>query len=99
MILRMNNSYRFFQNSECEYFPCHETAEGYKDFNCLFCFCPLYALDTCPGTPKYKEGQAKDCTGCVLPHNPERYFEIIKIAYDAEMGRCKEKIKEHKNGI
>ena len=36
-------SYRFFQNRECEYFPCHKTAKE-DSFNCLFCFCPLYAL-------------------------------------------------------
>ena len=35
--------YSFFQNTNCEYFPCHATKHP-EDFNCLFCYCPLYAL-------------------------------------------------------
>ena len=35
--------YSFFQHTACEFFPCHETAHP-EDFNCLFCYCPLYAL-------------------------------------------------------
>ena len=35
--------YAFFQNTACEYFPCHETKFPER-FNCLFCYCPLYAL-------------------------------------------------------
>ena len=35
--------YSFFQHTQCEFFPCHKTAKP-EDFNCLFCFCPLYAL-------------------------------------------------------
>ncbi|MFW5671451.1 MAG: cysteine-rich small domain-containing protein, partial [Acetivibrio ethanolgignens] len=35
----MENSYRFFENRECKYFPCHK---GLKELNCLFCYCPLY---------------------------------------------------------
>ena len=35
--------YAFYQNTQCEYFPCHKTAHP-EDFNCLFCYCPLYAL-------------------------------------------------------
>ena len=27
--------YRFFQNRECEYFPCHQGIDP-EDFNCLF---------------------------------------------------------------
>ena len=39
--------YSFFQHTACEFFPCHETAHP-EDFNCLFCYCPLYALgDRC----------------------------------------------------
>ena len=33
--------YSFFQHTACEFFPCHETAHP-EDFNCLFCYCPLY---------------------------------------------------------
>ena len=35
--------YSFVQHKECEFFPCHETAHP-EDFNCLFCYCPLYTL-------------------------------------------------------
>ena len=34
----MINSYRFFQNKECEYFPCHK-AENEEEFNCLVFEC------------------------------------------------------------
>lgn len=37
------NSYKFFENKECEYYPCHKDMES---INCLFCYCPLYHLDT-----------------------------------------------------
>ena len=33
----------FFQNRACEYFPCHKGVAD-EDFNCLFCYCPLYLL-------------------------------------------------------
>ena len=49
--------YAFFCNKECEFFPCHQTKHPEK-FNCLFCYCPLYALgDKCGGniTGKYQE--------------------------------------------
>lgn len=37
----------FFQNRACEYFPCHKGVAD-EDFNCLFCYCPLYLLgDEC----------------------------------------------------
>ena len=35
--------YDFFQNRDCEYFPCHQNANP-NTFSCLFCYCPLYAL-------------------------------------------------------
>ena len=39
----------FFTNSECPYFPCHEGVDP-DDFNCLFCYCPLYFLrEKCGG--------------------------------------------------
>ena len=42
--------YAFFQNRACEYFPCHETDDP-EHFNCLFCYCPLYALGELCGLP------------------------------------------------
>ena len=38
-----DKKYTFFQHKECEFFPCHKTNKP-EDFNCLFCYCPLYAL-------------------------------------------------------
>lgn len=52
----MENSYRFFENKECQYFPCHKPLEH---FNCLFCYCPFYHKEKCPGNPKYLEWEGK----------------------------------------
>ena len=74
----MENSYRFFENRECGYFPCHQ---GLEDFNCLFCYCPLYVRENCPGNPRYIEKggrKIKDCTNCTFPHRPENYDVIIQ---------------------
>ena len=57
--------YSFFQHTACEFFPCHETAHP-EDFNCLFCYCPLYALgDRCGGNFRYIGDGIKDCSGCL----------------------------------
>ena len=70
-------AYSFFCNKECEAFPCHET-EDRDNFNCMFCYCPLYALgDRCGGNHVYA-GRVKDCSGCVLPHGRESYGYIIQ---------------------
>ena len=69
--------YDFFQNSQCEYFPCHAGADP-ENFNCLFCFCPLYALgDRCGGSFTYTEEGIKDCSRCLKPHLRENYTKII----------------------
>ncbi len=75
----MESSYRFFFNSGCEFFPCHQT--DIEEFNCLFCFCPLYYL-SCPGEAvyiPYNGHMLKDCSPCDLPHRPENYDAIIQI--------------------
>ena len=47
--------YKFNQNRECEFFPCHKCADA-EEFSCLFCYCPLYALgDRCGGNFVYLE--------------------------------------------
>ena len=70
--------YSFFQNTQCEYFPCHKTADP-KDFNCLFCYCPLYMLGTeCGGNFRILANGIKDCTGCTLPHERDSYVYIIE---------------------
>lgn len=70
--------YKFFQNRECEYFPCHKNVDK-KEFNCLFCFCPLYALgDQCEGNFTYTQGGVKDCSGCAVPHRQKNYDVILE---------------------
>lgn len=72
------NNYKFFCHKECEYFPCHKT-EDLDNFNCLFCYCPLYSLgDKCGGNFTYTEKGVKDCTGCRLPHKRENYDYVIQ---------------------
>ncbi len=74
-------NYQFFQNKECEYFPCHKTDRP-EDFNCLFCYCPLYALgDGCRGNYRYTRTGIKDCTNCLVPHRRENY-EYITGRYE-----------------
>ena len=69
--------YSFFQNKNCEYFPCHKTSKP-EDFSCLFCYCPLYALgDKCGGNFVYLKSGYKDCSGCLIPHVRANYGRII----------------------
>ena len=71
----------------CEYFPCHKTNDP-DNFNCLFCYCPLYALgDACGGNFRFTEKGIKDCTNCLLPHVRKnygyvtgKYSEIMEVA-------------------
>ena len=77
--MSMENSYCFFENRACDYFPCHA---GLYEFNCLFCYCPLYLKENCPGNPAYieREGRRiKDCTNCTFPHRPENYEKVTAI--------------------
>lgn len=68
--------YAFFSHTACEYFPCHKTARP-EAFNCLFCYCPLYALgERCGGNYTYTVEGVKDCKDCLLPHRRESYDDI-----------------------
>jgi Zn-finger protein len=79
-------NFSYFSHKECEWFPCHQTSDP-DDFNCLFCFCPLYASgEACGGHFKYTEKGVKDCSGCQIPHRRENYGKIL------------EKYKEFTNG-
>lgn len=70
--------YSFFCHKECEYFPCHPI-KNTDDFNCLFCYCPLYALgEECGGNFRYTEKGVKDCTNCIFPHVRENYGKILE---------------------
>lgn len=72
-----NSNARFFQNRACEYFPCHEGVPEEK-FNCLFCFCPLYALGRkCGGNCTYTEKGRKSCRSCTFPHDKNNYDAVM----------------------
>lgn len=70
-------SCRFFENRDCEYYPCHKA----ERINCLFCFCPLYDRGDCGGKfhiIETKHGAVKDCSDCILPHSEGGYEYIMK---------------------
>ncbi len=68
--------FKFFQHRECEFFPCHKTNDP-DTFNCLFCYCPLYALGTkCGGNYKITDNGVKDCSGCMFPHVKDNYDKV-----------------------
>ncbi len=71
-------SYQCFTNAACEFFPCHAGIEAVA-FNCLFCYCPLYALGkNCGGNPVYDNARGiKDCSNCSLPHRKDRYDWVL----------------------
>lgn len=67
----------FFSNRACEYFPCHKGIDS-EDFNCLLCYCPLYALGPhCGGDFTYTPEGRKDCAGCTLPHQGESGMQMV----------------------
>ena len=71
-------AYSFTQHTACEFFPCHRTAHP-ENFNCLFCYCPLYALGSdCGGNFKRTEEGVKDCSDCLVPHTRDSYDHILK---------------------
>lgn len=75
----VHNSSRFFENRACAYYPCHRDIE---QINCMFCYCPMYGMEHCPGTPEYKETNGrklKICTNCTYPHQAEHYDAIMKV--------------------
>lgn len=85
------SNYQFVQNSVCEYFPCHKTKD-LDNFNCLFCFCPLYALgEHCGGNFCYTEEGIKDCSACLIPHRRENYDRIMeKMSLVMELAKKKQ---------
>ena len=72
----MEDSYKFYRNTACEYFPCHKVEDG-EEFNCMFCYCPLYFLEECGGNYIINYG-IKDCSNCIIPHSPKGYDYINK---------------------
>lgn len=85
----MSDNFKFFQHKECEYFPCHKGVKE-EDFNCLFCYCPLYFLgDTCGGSFTFTKSGIKNCIGCIRPHRRENYDVIIARLKEAMNTRSK----------
>ena len=77
-----NKAFSFFNNNLCELFPCHKT-EDPENFNCIFCYCPLYVLDDkCGGSLSYNENGVKDCRACDLPHVRDNYGYVIRKCSD-----------------
>ena len=71
----MSEYYKFFQNKKCEYFPCHKGIPE-EDFNCLFCYCPLYTLGKC-GFPHQRSNYDKVIS---------RFQEIIAVMAASDKG-------------
>ncbi len=71
------HEYKFHAHKECEFFPCHETNDP-DNFNCLFCYCPLYAMGReCGGNFAYTENGIKDCSACLIPHKRNNYDYMV----------------------
>lgn len=74
-----------FVNRSCEYFPCHNVPED--EFNCLFCYCPLYFAKDCKGNYTYTDKGVKTCINCDFPHRRENYSKVIKRLKEEMYGK------------
>ena len=73
-----NATQPFFTNSSCPHFPCHEGIDD-ASFNCLFCYCPLYALGPdCGGNFRYTASGVKSCKECPIPHTGTDGLKLVK---------------------
>lgn len=90
--MEKEKKYSFFNHKDCEFFPCHKTNDP-DNFNCLFCYCPLYVLgDRCGGNFRTSKNGYKDCSDCMFPHVRENY-DIINRRF----GEIVEAMKEGKS--
>ena len=79
----MRDGTTFFRNTACAHFPCHAGVDP-QEFNCLFCYCPLYALGpACGGTFSYTEGGIKDCSSCTRLHRGANGIRIVREHFPA----------------
>lgn len=89
----MKENYKFNQNRNCEYFPCHKIENPEENFSCMFCYCPLYMLGKdCGGNFKYTETGIKDCSNCVLPHMKDSGYNHVMGKISLVIERTKIKI-------
>ena len=64
---RDKDKFKYFENKECEFYPCHV-----KGQNCLFCYCPLYWIPiNCDGKYRVLKEGIKDCSNCTKPHDSD----------------------------
>lgn len=70
----MKNSFNFFKNNDCKYYPCHKNI---KEINCLFCYCPLYFFMDCGGNYFINRNGIKDCSNCLMPHVPDKGYNYV----------------------
>lgn len=80
------NSERYFENRNCTYYPCHDL----EHINCLFCYCPLYQYEDCPGDHTYIERygrKIKNCAACTFPHVPEHFDRVLHFLADKNAGK------------
>ena len=74
--------YPFFSNMECDKFPCHDGVPP-EEFNCAFCYCPLYMLGpNCGGDFKYLESGVKSCVDCARPHRGTDGIDLVKTHWN-----------------
>ena len=68
--ITQTSHFKGFSNTSCEFYPCHTGLK--REFNCLFCYCPLAWLQ-CPGPYEVftdaKGLKRKDCSNCKLNHD------------------------------
>lgn len=82
-VVRMENSFSYFCNKDCQFFPCHDITAS-ENFNCLFCYCPLYRFNDCQGNYIIMSNGIKDCSRCFIPHNPDNYNFIVEKLIQGE---------------
>ena len=88
-----SKNYSFINHKDCEAFPCHDTIDR-EDFNCLFCYCPLYFTDeNCGGSFAYTKKGVKDCSHCIFPHERVNYESVVDKLVRAIEAR--QKINNH----
>ena len=73
-------SHDYFENRACKYYPCHHM----EHINCMFCYCPMYHIENCPGKHEYKISKrsgkrVKVCTDCTFPHEKDHYDTIMAV--------------------
>ncbi|OKY78481.1 MAG: Zn-finger-like domain containing protein [Candidatus Methanohalarchaeum thermophilum] len=76
-----DESFKFFQNRECQFFPCHDVPED--EMNCKYCYCPLYPLEDCGGDYEILENGVKDCSDCKKVHRPGAHEYVTKKLKEA----------------